>query len=186
MSYILGQAFGLMTTVCALVMPFMKKKWQLLCANILLNALVILNLVLIGQLGSACYLCLVAIVQSMLALLRIKNEKPVSTMETVLFTFLYVGFGFFGILTAPGFVLALNYKNLLELLPIFGALALMFSVFTPDEQNTRKWLLCNAVLWVVYYAAIGSTVFFTDLLTAISCCSAIYNYRKNKPEKTAP
>ena len=81
MAYYIGQAFGLMTTACALIMPFMKKKWQLLCANILLNGLVILNLVLIGQLGSACYLCLVAIIQSVLALLRIKNEKPVSTTE---------------------------------------------------------------------------------------------------------
>ena len=180
MAYIIGQIFGLMTTVCSLVMPFLKKKWQLLCANIAVNALVILNLVLIGQFGSAIFLCLVAIVQSIITLPRTQTGKNPGTLETVLFTVLYVGFGFFGIITAPGFVFALNYRNLLELLPILGALALMFSVFAPDEQQTRKWLLCNAVLWVIYYSAVGSTVVLTDGLTAISTSIALFKYRKKK------
>ncbi len=180
MAYIIGQLFGLLTTACSLAMPFLKKKWQLLCANIAINALVILNLVLIGQFGSAIFLCLVAIVQSLIVLPRTKTGAKPSIRETVLFTVLYVGFGFFGIVTAPGFVFALNFKNLLELLPILGALALMISVFVQDEQQTRKWLLCNALLWVVYYAAIGSTVVLTDGLTAISTGIALYKYRKKK------
>ena len=125
-AYLIGQFCGLLTIACSLIMPFLKKKWQLLWANIAINGLVIANLILIDQLGSACYLCVVAIIQSLLALLRIKNEKPVSKAETILFTIAYVGFGFFGIVTAPGFVPAINYRNLLELLPILGALALMF------------------------------------------------------------
>ena len=180
MAYIIGQIYGLLTTVCSLGMPFLKKKWQLLCANIAINALVILNLVLIGQFGSAIFLCLVAIVQSLIVLPRAKNGAPPSIRETIIFTVLYVGFGFLGIFTAPGFVFALNFKNALELLPILGALALMFSVFAPDEQQTRKWLLCNAVLWVIYYAAVGSTVVLTDGLTAISTAIALYRYRKKK------
>lgn len=182
-AYIIGQICGLLTIACSVFMPFLKKKWQLLWANIAINGLVIANLTLIGQFGSGSYLCMVAIFQSVLALLRIKNDKPVSTTETILFTFLYVGFGFLGIFTAPGFVPEINYKNLLELLPILGALALMISVFVRDEQATRKWLLCNAIFWVIYYTAVGSTVAFTDLLTAISTSTALYKYRK---KKTAP
>lgn len=177
-AYLIGQFCGLLTIACSLIMPFLKKKWQLLWANIAINGLVIANLILIDQLGSACYLCVVAIIQSLLALLRIKNEKPVSKAETILFTIAYVGFGFFGIVTAPGFVPAINYRNLLELLPILGALALMISVFVRDEQATRKWILCNAIFWVIYYTAVGSTVAFTDLLTAISTSIALYKYRK--------
>lgn len=184
MGYLIGQICGLLTIVCSVTMPFLKKKWQLLWANIAINTLVILNMALIGQYGSAIALCLVAIVQSAIALPRTRTEKEPGTRETVLFTVLYVGFGFLGIVTAPGFVPAVNYTNLLELLPILGALAQMVSVFVRDEQATRKWILCNAVLWVIYSAAVGSTVVFTDSLTVISTSTALYKYRKQK--KTAP
>ena len=178
MAYIIGQFFGLMTIVCSLVMPFLKRKWQLLCANMAINLLTILNLTLIGQFGSAIFLCLVAIVQSAIALPRAEKRAEPGKAETILFTVLYVGFGSFGILTAPGFVPAVNFRNLLELLPIMGALAQMISVFVPDEQNTRKWLLCNAVVWLVYSASVGSSVVFNDLLAVISTSTALYRYRK--------
>ena len=178
MAYYIGQFFGLLTIVCSLIMPFLKKKWQLLWANIAINALVILNMALIGQFGSAIFLCLVAIVQSAIALPRTKTGKEPGTPETVLFTVLYVSFGFLGIVTAPNFVWAMNYRNLLELLPILGALSQMISVFVRDEQDTRKWLLCNAVFWVIYSAAVGSSVVFNDILAVISTSTALYKYRK--------
>jgi len=178
MAYIIGQFFGLMTIVCSLVMPFLKRKWQLLCANMAINLLTILNLTLIGQFGSANFLCLVAIVQSAIALPRAEKRAEPGRTETVLFAVLYVGFGFWGIFTAPGFVPAVNYRNLLELLPILGALAQMISVFVPDEQSTRKWLLCNAVVWLIYSGAVGSSVVFNDLLAVISTSTALYKYRK--------
>ena len=185
MGYIIGQIFGLMTTACSLILPFLKKKWQFLCVNIAINTLVILNMALIGQFGSAIFLCLVAIGQSSLALLRLKSDKPVGTLEAILFTFLYVGFGLLGIITAPGFVWGVSKENLLELLPIMGALSQMICVFVRDEQTTRKWVLCNCIFWMIYSASVGSSVFFNDLLTAFSTASALYKYRK-KPEKTAP
>lgn len=178
MAYYIGQFFGLLTIVCSLIMPFLKKKWQLLWANIAINLLVILNMALIGQFGSAILLCLVAIVQSAIALPRTKTGKEPGTPETVLFTVLYVSFGFLGIVTAPNFVWAMNYRNLLELLPILGALSQMISVFVRDEQDTRKWLLCNAVFWVIYSAAVGSSVVFNDILAVISTSTALYKYRK--------
>ena len=180
MAYIIGQIFGLLTIVCSLILPFMKKKWQLLSTNIAINGLVILNLVLIGQFGSGCYLCMVAIVQSGLALLRTKSDKQVGILETILFTIAYVGFGFFGIITAPGFVPEINYRNLLELLPICGALSQMICVFVRDEQATRRWILATSLFWLVYSTAIGSSVAFNDLLSVISTVSALYKYRKKK------
>ena len=180
MGYYIGQFFGLLTPICSIVTPFFKKKWQLLVANITINLLVILNLVLIGQFGSGSYLCMVAIVQSVIALFRTNKEQKPSVTETVIFTVAYVFFGFFGIVTAPGFIFAVNYKNALELLPIMGALAQMISVFVPDEQSTRKWLLCNAAVWLIYSAAVGSSVVFNDLLAVITTSSALYKYRKKK------
>lgn len=180
MAYYIGQFFGLLTIVCSLIMPFLKKKWQLLWANIAINTLVILNMALIGQFGSAIFLCLVAIVQSVIALPRTRTDKEPGTRETILFTVLYVGFGFMGIVTAPNFVWAINYRNLLELLPILGALSQMISVFVRDEQQVRKWLLCNAIFWVIYSAAVGSSVVFNDILAVISTSMALWKYRRKK------
>lgn len=180
MNYYIGQALGLLSTVCTIILPFFKKKWQILTLNICVNLLLTLNFLLIGQFGSAAFLCMVAVIQSIVSIGHSRKGTPVSIWESVLFGALYVGFGFFGILTAPDFVPALNFKNLLELLPIFGALMLMVSVFAPDEQTTRKWLLANALTWTVYTAIVGSTAFFTDLVAAVSTASALYKYRKRE------
>jgi hypothetical protein len=59
-----------------------------------------------------------------------------------------------------------------------GALMLFFSVFSKEEQTLRKWLLANGIIWTVYTAIVGSTVFFTDLASTISTVAALYKYRK--------
>ena len=146
--------------------------------------LVILNLVLIGQFGSGSYLCFVAIIQSFIALSHTKKGESVGIVEGIIFTLLYVGFGIFGIVTAPDFIPAINYKNMLEILPILGALAQMVSVFVRDEQATRKWLLWNTVFWMIYAAAVGSSVFINDFLAFVSISSALYKYRKKNNDKT--
>lgn len=178
MRYLIGQALGLLSTVCTIICPFFKKKWQLLAANIAVNLLISLNFILIDQVGSAVFLCLVAVVQSIVSIGHNIKGTKVSTMETILFTVLYLAAGFYGMVTAPGFVPAINRQNLLELMPIIGALMLMISVFAPDEQTTRKWLLANATIWTAYTAIVGSTAFFTDLVCMFSTSTALYKYRK--------
>ena len=180
MSYIIGQILGLLSTVCTIILPFFKKKWQLMAANIAVNLLICLNMLLIGQIGSAAFLCLVAVIQSAVSMVHSNKGTKAGIGETVLFTLLYLGAGFFGLFTSPEFVWAINTYNLIELMPIIGALLLMVSVFAPDEQSTRKWLLGNALIWTVYTAIVGSTAFFTDLVCVISTSTALYKYRKNK------
>ena len=178
MQYIIGQILGIGSTVCTIILPFFKKKWQILAANILVNLLISLNFILIGKIGSAAFLCMVAIVQSIVSMVHDNKGTPISLVEKILFLVLYVGFGFFGIITAPGFVWAINTANLLELMPIVGALMLMFSVFSKDEQTLRKFLLANATIWTIYTAIVGSTAFFTDLVCMVSTTSALIKYRK--------
>lgn len=178
MNYLIGQILGIGSTVCTIILPFFKKKWQILTANILVNLLISLNFILIGKIGSAAFLCMVAVVQSIVSMVHDTKGTPISLVEKILFLALYVGFGFFGIITAPGFVLELNRTNLLELMPIVGALMLMFSVFSKSEQTMRKFLLVNATIWTIYTAIVGSTAFFTDLVCMISTASALIKYRK--------
>lgn len=180
MSYIIGQILGLLSTVCTIILPFFKKKWQLMAANIAVNLLICLNMLLIGQIGSAAFLCLVAVIQSAVSMVHSNKGTKAGIGETVLFTLLYLGAGFFGLFTSPEFVWAINTYNLIELMPIIGALLLMVSVFAPDEQSTRKWLLGNALIWTVYTAIVGSTAFFTDLVCVFTTSTALWKYRKQK------
>ena len=178
MGYLIGQIFGVLSTVCTIILPFFRKRWQILTLNIAVNVLVASNMLLIGQFGSAAFLCMVAVVQSILSMLHDKKGTPIPLWEKLMFLVLYVGLGIVGIVTSPNFVLELNWANALELLPILGALMLMFSVFSKEEQTMRKFLLANALIWTTYTGIVGSTVFFTDLAATISTATALFKYRK--------
>ena len=177
MGYRIGQFLGIVATVVTVMMPVFRKKWQMLAATIASNLLLALNFILIGQIGSAAFLCFVAIVQSVVSMRHTVRQTKASTAEQLLFLCLYVGFGLVGIVTAPGFVLEVSYRNLLELLPILGAAILTFSIFASSEQTTRKFLLANISIWAVYTALIGSTTFFAEVAAFVTTASALYKYR---------
>ena len=178
MQYIIGQILGIGATVVSILMPMLHKKWQMLAATIGCNLLLALNFILIGQLGSGAYLCFVAIIQSVVSMGHTVRKTRASTFEQFLFLGLYVVSGLVGIVTAPGFVPELSNGNLLELLPIIGAVILTFSIFAPNEQTTRKFLLANISIWAVYTALIGSTTFFAEVAAFITTATALYKYRK--------
>ena len=178
--YILGQICGILGTVVTIIMPQFKRKNQMMVCNMLVNGLNGMNFLLIGQGGSAFYLCMVAIVQSAIAIVHEKRNTPVNILESILFLVLYTGFGFYGMISAEGFVWALSLANLLELLPIIGALMLMLSVFSSGEQMTRGFLFLNGCCWAVYSAVTGAAVFFTAVATMISTVIALVKFHKSQ------
>ena len=107
-----------------------------------------------------------------------KKQTAVLIWETILFFVLYAGFGFYGMISSDDFVWAITMHNLLQLLPIIGAVMLMFSVFAKGEQKTRVFLLLNSAAWLIYTAAIGSTIFFTSVASIVSTIAALWKYRK--------
>ena len=176
--YILGQIFGLIGTVVTIATPQFRTKFQILFCNASVNALNALSFAMLGQTGSAVYLCLVAIVQALISMWHEKKQTAVLIWETILFFVLYAGFGFYGMISSDDFVWAITMHNLLQLLPIIGAVMLMFSVFAEGEQKTRVFLLLNSAAWLIYTAAIGSTIFFTSVASIISTITALWKYRK--------
>lgn len=180
MAYYIGQALGLVATLCCFIGPFWKKKWQMLLNTIAANLLVALNFLLIGKIGSALVLNLVAIVQSMIMLVHTVKETKVTTIEKVIFLILYVVLGFVGMITAPGFVPGISVDNLLELMPIVGAVLLMTGVFIRDEQISRKFALANALVYTVYDGIVGTTAIFAQLISVATTSAALYKYRKAK------
>jgi len=179
-AYIAGQIFGVIATAQCIIEPFFKKKWQMLINEVIENLFMALNYLLIGAVGSAFFMCLVAVSQSFVSFLHTRKETKVSLAEKVIFFVLYVGCGFYGLFTAPGYVPGINFQNALEMLPIIGAVLNMITVFVRDEQTTRKFLLSNALVWSVYTAVIMSTTFFAEFFAVITACIALYQYRKPK------
>ena len=175
--YIIGQLCGIIATIITLVQPQFRWKNQILLCTMLNNAMNGLNFLLIGQAGSAVFLCLVAIVQSLVSLWHERRKTAVSFPETILFFVLYVGFGSYGMISSEGFLWAINRQTLLELLPIIGAVMLMLSVFAKGEQRTRVFLLLNGAAWAVYTAVIGAAAFFSAAASMISALIALWKYR---------
>ena len=179
MNYYIGQALGLAATVCTIILPFFKKKWQILILNICVNLFIALNFVLIGQIGSAAFLCTVAIFQSIDSMVHDVKGTPITLVEKVLFLCLYLGFGFFA---AVGFPPAFCFATVLELTPIAGTALMMAAIYAPNEQATRRLLLFNGILWTLYALTKGSSTFLTNATSASAAGIALWRYRHQHKE----
>ena len=167
-AHLIAQIFGLGATLTCLLLPLFKKKWQMLVATIACNVCMALNLVLLGQLGSAFYINVIAVVQPVLSLWHTLRNVPVTKTETVVFGALYLVCGVVGF-TGP-----------LDLLPIVGSMFNMLATFQRDEQKTRMLILCNATSYAVYFAIIGSTSIFAELCAITTCIIGLIRYRKTR------
>lgn len=178
--YLLAQTFGILGMIITILQPQFRNKVHILICGIVDNILNGLYFFLLGQTGSSVFLCVVAVVQSGIAILhRVRKNEP-RTWESVLFFLLYLGCGLWGMTNATGFEWGLTKQNARELLPVIGSLMFMLSVFAKGEQKTRFLLMLNGAFWLVYTALIGSTVFFGSLFATVSPILAMWKYRKHK------
>ena len=165
MNYIIGQGFGLLASLCCLIQPLWKKKWQIMVAGTGSNLFAVFNLLLLGQFGSGAVICAVGVVQGLVALWHLKADKPILRLENILFFILYVGCGLLG------------YKGLIDVLPIVGSMLYMLMAFQRDEQKSRWLLLGNAIVFFLYYALVGSTTVIAEVFAIITSSVALYKYR---------
>ena len=180
MNYWIGQTFGIIATVVGLLIPLFQKKWQMLIANFCNNLLLALNLVFLDEVGSGIFLFLVAMLQAVVNFIHCMRKTTGKPFENVLFLCLYLGLGFYGLFTAPGFVFALNGKNLLELLPIVGAVFSMLFISEKNENRSRWYYMGCSFVWFVYYIIIGSSSLLGSLLSLITGTVAIARSKKEK------
>jgi len=168
MAYYIGQALGLVATACCFVTPLLKKKWQMLVLTASANLLFALNMLLIGEIGSAIIIYALAVVQALVSLWHVLRDKPVAAVETVVFLLASIGCG------------AIGFRRALDLLPIGGAVFNMLATFQRDEQKTRVLILFNAICFFVFCFAVRSTSMFAELLAMITTIIAMVKYRKQK------
>ncbi len=178
MAYYIGQFCGIMATVLCVLTPLFKRKWQMLAVNIATNIFMLLNFVLIGEVGSAAFLCFVGAVQPLVTLIRTLHGTETPKWELSLFFCLYMALGFFGYFTAPTFVWAFTWKNSLELLPILGAVLNMAFVSVRDEHRARWFLLGISSIWSIYTGIVGAATFFAEAALLITTLVAMFRYRK--------
>ena len=186
--YYFAQALGIIVTVLCIVNPFFKKKWQMLVNIALMNLFMAVNFLILNNLtiGSAVVLNLVAIAQVILNYFHTRKNEDVPLWEKILFSVLYVGGGFWGLLNATGYAPFSNvWITLLELLPILGAVFNMLAVFAPTPQALRRFSLGNASFWCVYTGILLSTSFFAEFFALVSSAIALYKYRAKPTEKEA-
>jgi len=165
MAYYIGQGMGILATACCVFTPFFKKKWQMLVMSALANFCFMMNLILLGESGSAGVLGVIFF-QSLLSLWHVLKEIPVTKAENIGFIILYVVTGLMG------------YEKIIDILPVLGACFSSLGVFQRDEQKTRFLILLNAVAYSTYYIIIGSTYMLAELITVVGNAAAMIRYRK--------
>lgn len=170
MAYYLGQFFGLLVLVCTLVGNQLPKKWMMITVALLTNVFAGLNVVLLGQIGSAVMVNVVAVIQTLVALWHEHKKTKVTLTEKIIFFVAYVGFGLLGC------------KGWMDILPVAGALMFLLSIFAKNEQGVRAFTVANAIIWIVYYVLIGSSTLFAQIGNLISNLIALWRYRE-KPAK---
>ncbi len=166
MGYYIGQFFGLLSMVCCLVLPMLKRKQDMLLIAVINNSLAIANVLLISGWGSAIMVCAVGVVQALVAIVHVRKASEVKRSENLLFLVLYIGCGLLGFRTA------------IDVLPIVGAVFNMLATFQRDEQRTRWLLLCNASVFAVYYLLIRSTNILSCGCAIVSAVMGLWRYRK--------
>ena len=82
MVYLAAQASGIGATICCLMLPLFKHKWQMLTASSAANAFFVLNIFLLEGLTTAAILNIVGTVQAVLALWYNRHEKPFTIIKT--------------------------------------------------------------------------------------------------------
>ena len=176
-TYWLGQAFGIFALICCFIMPLFKKKWQMLVLTALGNLFFALNYIAIGEIRSGMILNIVAIVQVAITFIHLKKNTDVTMTENILFLLINVGLVFALLILKEGWA-ALNVKNWLEILPLIAAVFNTLATFERDEQKTRVLTFINAGTYFAYYAVLGMSSMFAELLAAITCVIGFIRYRK--------
>ena len=166
MTYIFGQILGVIGTILCVSIPVYKKKWQMLAAGGCSNLCFALNLLLIGQPGSAMLINLVSVVPVLLSLRHLKKGTSVSRNENIFFLCFYVAFGLVG------------FSGPVDVLPIIGAVFNVLATFQRDEQKTRALMLCNLAPFTVYYLLVGSSSILAGVFTIITTIVSMVKYRR--------
>ena len=165
---IIAQIIGIVVTALCIVSYQLERKWQMLFISFVANFLNVIMFFLLNGVTSAVMVSLTATAQCAVnSFFAYKGKEP-TLVQKIIFTVLYVVSG------------ALQYKVLLDILPILASLLFMISVFQKTEQKLRVFCAANAAVWIVYDCIVGTTAVFGQIFSLVSISVALIRYRKAK------
>ena len=166
MNFVVAQGFGVLSMVSSICSMQFKKRKQILIALLCLSVFAALNLIFLGSL-SAAYITLFAILEMLVNYLFERREKTVPKWVVGIYVVCNVALG------------ALTWTGVLDVLPILAAIVFCFSLLAKKEQNIRKLMFVNQLLWLIFDATAGAyALVASNVLTLISTSVAIYRYGK--------
>lgn len=176
---IIGQIFGVLTTVAVVISNQLPKRWHIMLGFMVVNALAAINVLLTGSGLTACMACVVAVIHSPVNAYRAKKEMESPLAEKLIFSALYfVGWGI-------GFYLSCKSgtASWLDAMPFVATVFFVLSMLAKKEKYIRIWTLGNALIYAVYYAIFGNIVVVAQLFAIGSVIIALIRYRDKNPKK---
>ncbi len=170
MLFVFSQIIGFVAMGLYLLSYQLKKRRQIVWVTCISNALYVFQYILLGAFSGAI-MDFLSTVFSFLA--AKKNDAPFKKYTKWLVALSIT------VITVVGLISAFVQKDLLELLPIAGAIFQTGGLWCENEQTIRKFGLCSAPFWLVYNfmsQAYGPTL--GSVFAIVSIIVAMVRYRK--------
>lgn len=166
---------GYLIVFISLASPQFPKKTQILTCSALSCLLGAVNVLLLngGKISSVVVLNTIAVINIIMNIGHIIKGNEASTKEKIIFAILYFVGG------------VLGYRSLVDILAIAGAMFFVCHVFQTKEQPMRFFSFLNISVYVIYYALIGSTVVYSQIIAWISVVVALIKYNKKDKKEVA-
>ena len=165
-NFVMAQVFGTLSMVASICSMQFKRRKVILGALLCLNLFAALNMVFLGS-WVAAYVSFFAILEMVVNYLFERKKKEVPKGVVGIYVVCNVALG------------ALTWTGVLDVLPILAAIVFCFSLLAKEEQNIRKLMFVNQLLWLIFDATAGAyALVASNVLTLISTSVAIYRYGK--------
>lgn len=159
---------GYLMVLVSLASPQFPKRTQILICSALNCFLGAVSVLLLngGHISSVVVLNTIAVINIIINIRHIVKENEASVKEKTVFAILYFIGG------------VLGYSAPVDILAITGAMLFVCHVFQKKEQPMRFFSFLNIIVYVIYYALIGSTVVYSQLIALASVVIALIKYNR--------
>lgn len=167
MILVIGQIFGLLNGLFAIISVNAKNKINMLYWSFFANLFAGINMYVLRQM-SFVYIIIITLVQIIINIIHCKRNNSAGYFERTVFFILFVSAG------------ALGYKSIKDILPIAAVISSMFAIFQKDEQRSRLWYLLNGGINLFYAYLAGSSMVISHLINIASILAGLYRFRNKE------
>lgn len=170
-NFVLAQIFGVLSMASSVCSMQFKKRRAILSALLCLNLFAALNMIFLKS-WAAANISVFAIIEMLINFRFEQKKKEVPALLVGVYA---------GVIVLLGFI---SYEKTLDLFAILAALVFCFTVLMKKEQNIRRMMFLNQLLWLVFDIGVGAyALVASNVLTLVSTAIAYYRYSKIKKKR---